>query len=108
MLKQMACLLSVNDEQPIGVDQMTACTHTALLQASPFAEQQIDYPNVDCEGYDYEPLEGLELAKYRPKIITIEAILDDTERRLDLMLSQNSYKRISTGVLTKIYVLESH
>lgn len=58
-----------------------------------FNVKEIDYLSIDTEGNELKVLEGLDLKKYRPKIITIEHNYEN-ERLIYKILSQQNYDLI--------------
>ena len=43
-----------------------------IIKKTKFSNKTIDFLNIDAEGYDYQVLLGLNLKKYKPKVICIE------------------------------------
>ena len=43
-----------------------------IIKETKFSNKTIDFLNIDAEGYDYQVLLGLNLKKYKPKVICIE------------------------------------
>jgi FkbM family methyltransferase len=68
-------LKSIENEEPARTRLVTTTTLNMVLAQSPF--EQISYLNIDCEGYDFEVLKGIDLDRYRPLVITIEARGDE-------------------------------
>lgn len=54
---------------------------------------QIDFLSLDIEGYEVEALAGMELTKYRPRVLIIESDSSDHERRLDDRLLTEGYEK---------------
>jgi FkbM family methyltransferase len=61
-------------------------TLTSILNDSLSPETNIDLLSIDVEGHDFEVLQGLDLAQYRPEIIIIEI------HSLNQITSTNIYK----------------
>lgn len=43
-----------------------------IIENTKYSEREIDFLNIDVEGYDYQVLKGLNFEKYSPNIICIE------------------------------------
>eukprot|EP01028_Stygiella_incarcerata_P012146 TRINITY_DN7303_c0_g2_i2.p1 TRINITY_DN7303_c0_g2~~TRINITY_DN7303_c0_g2_i2.p1 ORF type:complete len:427 (-),score=-84.01 TRINITY_DN7303_c0_g2_i2:593-1873(-) len=55
--------------------------------------KDIDILSIDIEGYEIEAIEGLNFAKYQPKIIVVESTGNEHEEVLDNILLTNNYKK---------------
>jgi len=52
--------------------QIKCKTLNQIIENTKFSNTEIDFLNIDVEGYDYQVLRGLNLQKFNPKIICIE------------------------------------
>lgn len=66
-------LRSVIGEVPQQMQTVRTTTLNHILAKHGAAIERIGYLNVDCEGHDFQVIRGLDLDRYRPAIITIEA-----------------------------------
>lgn len=64
--------------------------------------QEIDLVSIDVEGWELEVLEGLSFEKYRPKVIILENLFDDTAY-VEAM-SARGYTRWTHNHLNDVYV----
>jgi FkbM family methyltransferase len=65
--------LSAAGEKPIRFSDAITTTLTTIIEESPFRLGEIQYLNVDCEGHDLAVLRGLDFARWRPQIVSVEA-----------------------------------
>jgi len=65
--------LSAAGQKPVRYSVATTTTLTRLIEESPFQLGEIGFLNVDCEGHDLAVLRGLDFARCRPQIISVEA-----------------------------------
>ena len=69
-----------------------------------------DLLNIDVEGHEYEVLDGLDLKKFRPRIITVEIHVEKTEAifttRVFKYLKKNNYELISHYFHTSFFKAE--
>jgi FkbM family methyltransferase len=88
----------------------TTLDHVFSKLLSP--RQEIHFLKIDVEGYEKEVLEGLDLEKYRPWIIVIEATRPCTQIRTDhfwdYMLGDHHYEWAYFDGLNCFYVSEEH
>jgi len=56
--------------------QIVACRRlSTIIDESKYSNQQIDFLSIDAEGFDFQVLKSLDLARYRPKLIAVESHL---------------------------------
>ena len=67
------------------------CTLEAILDQIPNTQHCIDFFSLDVEGYELNVLKGLNLSKYRPRYILVEAIFFD---EVNSFLIKNNYEMI--------------
>jgi FkbM family methyltransferase len=82
---------SVLGETPVETRVITSRTLNSILAQAPWPIPQIGYLNVDCEGHDLEVLKGLDLDRYHPAIITVEAFEDGKSSEIDKHLEGQGY-----------------
>lgn len=73
-------------EQPVAksrLDTLFACHGVT----------QIDILSLDIEGYEVEAMRGLDLDRYRPRIMVIEVDSTDQEAALDAMILSHAYHK---------------
>ena len=63
---------SMIGEEPIKRSPIESRTLDQILQENYKVAPKIDFLSIDCEGYDHLVLKGLNLNKYRPRIICTE------------------------------------
>lgn len=83
--------LSVAGREPVSSELIKSSTLDEILTGSPFNGMQIGYLNIDCEGHDLNVLKGCTLDKWKPYIITIEALHDEEEDGIGAHLQAHSY-----------------
>lgn len=96
--------VSACGERPSEIREVQTTTLSQIIEASPYAGQQIDYLNVDVEGLDLAVLKGLDFNKYRPTVITAEALDDMSKTSLTAFLKAQGYKLSSVAHLTLFFV----
>ncbi len=65
---------------------------------------RVGYVNIDCEGHDLEVLKGLNLERYRPALITIEALAPDAAKAIINYLVASGYMHKETLRWTLLFV----
>ena len=98
------CVKSAIGETPLQSSIITSTTLDDVLETAPWPISQIGYLNVDCEGHDLQVLKGLSLKRYKPAILTIEALSEQDEHQLASYLEKYNYKRIETIYRTLVFV----
>lgn len=81
-------------------------TLNEVLELAPRVIKKIGYLNIDCEGLDLEVLKGLDLIRYAPTVITIEAH-DDQVSQTMAYLQDRGYVRKEQLHFTHLYVRSS-
>lgn len=88
--------------------QIESRTLNTILDEYLPAGQEIDYLNIDIEGHEEAALQGLDLKKYRPKIISIEILVDEIETVLQhpvyKILTKEGYQFINKCFFTSIFI----
>ena len=81
-------------------------TLNEVLELAPRVIKKIGYLNIDYEGLDLEVLKGLDLIRYAPTVITIEAH-DDQVSQTMAYLQDRGYVRKEQLHFTHLYVRSS-
>ncbi len=89
-------LESLIGRKPTGVRLVKTRVLDSILQSCPWPVGQIGYLNIDCEGHDLEVLKGLDLDRYQPAIITIEAFLEEERSAVFHHLIPREYEHKET------------
>ena len=82
--------------------EIEAKTLNDVLKNSKYNGQQIDFLNIDVQGYDYKVLKSLDFEVYKPKYICIEIQFINEKEIMDF-LTYNKYKKIWTGINSNIF-----
>ena len=82
-------------------EELTTTTLTRILEDHLPAGKKIDLLSVDVEGHDLEVIKGLDLKRFRPKLIVAECHDLDMATRGDLYkhLTENNYKLIGFATM---------
>ena len=87
-------------------------TLTAILDKTKFKRKEIDFLNIDTEGYDLEVLKGLDFKKYKPKLICVELIdhFNPDQKKIEKhkiykFLINKKYKLVWSGHFSHIFKL---
>jgi len=97
-------LESLTGCKPTGARLVKTRTLNSILQSCPWPVGQIGYLNIDCEGHDLEVLKGLDLDRYQPIIITIEAFLEKERPAIFHHLIPREYEHKDTIHRTFLFV----
>jgi len=97
-------LPSVLGEKPTSSHPIRTRTLNNLLGEAPWPIDTIGYLNVDCEGHDLEVIKGLDLARYRPAILTIEAYEPNERAETIEYLASHGYEHKETLFRTLVFV----
>ena len=65
--------LAENGHKPLRSSPITITPLDRLLERAGWVER-IDYLNIDCEGFELEVLRGTSLDRWRPRVISLEAL----------------------------------
>jgi FkbM family methyltransferase len=77
--------------EPLSSSVVRTRVLDSILAEAPWPIPQIGYLNIDCEGHDLEVLQGLSLDRYKPTIVTIEALTEEDQRQIRKYLFRNRY-----------------
>jgi FkbM family methyltransferase len=69
--------------------------------------KRFDYLNIDCEGNDLRVLKGLDLTKFSPYIITIEANKEESKQEIYDFLSSWGYRFCCSLGVTQVFAGQS-
>ena len=62
----------INKNRKYSKKKIEAKTLNSVLQNSKYKHQEIDFLNIDVQGYDYKVLKSLDFKIYKPKYICVE------------------------------------
>lgn len=91
-------------ERPYEIQIIQTTTLTQIIEASPYASREIHYLNVDAEGSDLAVLKGLDFKKYRPRVISVEALNATSRLGLVAFLERQGYKLSSVAHITLFFI----
>jgi FkbM family methyltransferase len=94
---------SLIGEAPISTRSVRTRTLESILKSCPWPIAGIGYLNIDCEGHDLEVLKGLDLARYRPAVVTIEAFPDQRDATIQ-HLGMHEFEHKETICNTLVFV----
>lgn len=102
-LKEWEKLWTFSEEDK---ERVVTKTLTSILDNNLPPDSAIDLLSIDVEGHDFNVLRGLDLTKYRPKVIIIELHTMDKINETDIYryLSDNDYKLKYFAVLNAYFV----
>ncbi len=77
-----------------GFNKITvpASTLNTVLEKYLPADAEIDFISIDVEGTELEVLKGLDLSRFRPRAIVIEANTNDQIEAINHLVNRNGYK----------------
>jgi FkbM family methyltransferase len=84
--------VSTVGSKPIRFSRATSTTLNDIIQGSPFRFEEVQYLNVDCEGYDLTVLRGLDFGRCRPRILSVEAWNQDDREAIEQFLNPYGYR----------------
>lgn len=95
--------------------QIECKTLNQIIKNTRFSNNEIDFLNIDVEGYDYQVLKGLNLKQYNPKIICIEIskLVDKKnenykDSKIFKYLIKNNYKLVWNGSNSFIFQMKNN
>jgi FkbM family methyltransferase len=91
-------------------ERLVTRTLTSILDENWKAGDAIDLLSIDVEGHDFQVLQSLDLARYRPKIVVIEmhTIENLEENEIYRYLTSNGYAFRYYAVLNAYFVDTNH
>jgi FkbM family methyltransferase len=106
---EIAAEIRERGEQQLSVEKIATSPLSDVLDQYLPAGQQIDYLNIDVEGLDFQALRSLNLARYRPRIISIEdrgnrSVEASLEREIPTYLKRNGYALLAKTYQTYFFV----
>jgi len=91
-------------ESPLEKKEMETTTLTHILDGIYTKPPKIDFLTIDCEGQDFEVLQGLDLTIYKPEIIAVETTYDNcAQAAFSSYLEHYGYQLYGMTKLTSIY-----
>jgi FkbM family methyltransferase len=96
--------LSLMGTEPESLIKLRTTTLTKVIEESPFSPAQINYLNIDCEGHDFTVLRGLDLARCRPQVLSIEAFTEEERWTIGDFLAPYGYRCDQLLTKTMIFV----
>jgi FkbM family methyltransferase len=97
-------LCSAIGETPRSSVMVTTRTLDNILEQTPWPISEIGYLNIDCEGHDLEVIKALDFGRYKPAIITIEALTPEDQHRTREYLLRLGYEHAETIYKTLLFV----
>jgi FkbM family methyltransferase len=95
--------------------QIKCKTLNQIIENTRFSNSEIDFLNIDVEGYDYQVLRGLNLKQYNPKIICIEISKlvnkkneEYKNTKIFKYLTKNNYKLVWEGSNSYIFQINNN
>lgn len=95
---------TVDDADRPYLKPARTATLTQVLELHGVAPRPIDYLNIDCEGHDLAVLQGLDLARYPVRILTIEALDAATESQIIAYAQTHGFEFKQKLFLTLFFV----
>jgi FkbM family methyltransferase len=86
----------------------------SILKNAGYNEMAFEFLKVDVEGHELEALQGLDLSRYRPKVILCEVTIPDSTEKTDfypalnLYLSENGYEHAFFDGLNSWWIEDAH
>jgi len=82
---------------------VTTTTLQSVLDASPYAAEQVDFLDIDCEGADLAVLRGFVLDRRKPLVLCIESHGAAEQEEIRAYLAGYGYEQISSLGPSVIY-----
>jgi FkbM family methyltransferase len=99
-------------EHGCKIEKRTVGTATLTSVLDRYAAGEIHFLNIDAEGAERAALQGLDLARYRPWIVLIEATLPNTQTEAhdawEPLLTGRGYHFVYFDGLNRFYVADEH
>jgi FkbM family methyltransferase len=96
--------LAENGDKPLRRAPITITPLDRLLERTGWVER-VDYLNIDCEGFEIEVLHGTDLARWRPRLISIEALDAERLARVRAHLGSFGYIEAARTRITAFFAL---
>lgn len=97
-------LESFHGQKPLVHTNIRTTTLNNIIAELESPIDRIGYLNIDCEGHDLEVLKGLDLERYRPAVITIEALEPGAANAIIKHLVASKYLHKETLRYTLLFV----
>ena len=92
----------INKNRKYDKKKIEAKTLNSVLQNSKYKHQEIDFLNIDVQGYDYKVLKSLDFKVYKPKYICVETQFVNKKKIMNF-LAHKKYQKVWTGINSNIY-----
>ena len=83
--------LAANGEKPLGKHEIQIRTLDTVLEQH-IKGRNLNFLNIDCEGYEEKILNGITLKKWKPNLIAIEYLDDEKLMILKRQMLKNDYQ----------------
>jgi FkbM family methyltransferase len=92
----------INKKRKFYKKRVEAKTLNEVLKNSKYEDKEIDFLNIDAQGFDYKVLKSLNFNRYKPKYICVE-IQFINKKKIINFLYRKKYKKIWTGINSNIF-----
>ena len=106
-------LVNFHKTKPKQIKKINTKTLNSIIMKTPFANEKIDFMNIDVEGHELNVLKGFDLKKYSPTIIVIEYLdlnvkkLEITNFNLQNIINSKIYKYMINNNYTLVNWIHS-
>tara|TARA_B100000035_G_scaffold308193_1_gene312497 strand:- start:615 stop:1325 length:711 start_codon:yes stop_codon:yes gene_type:complete len=106
-------LVNFHKTKPKQIKKINTKTLNSIIMKTPFANEKIDFMNIDVEGHELNVLKGFDLKKYSPTIIVIEYLdlnvkkLEITNFNLQNIINSEIYKYMINNNYTLVNWIHS-
>ena len=106
-------LVNFHKTKPKQIKKINTKTLNSIIMKTPFANEKIDFMNIDVEGHELNVLKGFDLKKYSPTIIVIEYLdlnvkkLEITNFNLQNIINSEVYKYMINNNYTLVNWIHS-
>jgi len=106
-------LVNFHKTKPKQIKKIETKTLNSIIMKTPFANEKIDFMNIDVEGHELNVLKGFDLKKYSPTIIVIEYLdlnvkkLEITNFNLQNIINSEIYKYMINNNYTLVNWIHS-
>jgi len=106
-------LVNFHKTKPKQIKKINTKTLNSIIMKTPFANEKIDFMNIDVEGHELDVLKGFDLIKFSPTIIVIEYLdlnvkkLEITNFNLQNIINSEIYKYMINNNYTLVNWIHS-
>ncbi len=106
-------LVNFHKTKPKQIKKINTKTLNSIIMKTPFANEKIDFMNIDVEGHELDVLKGFDLIKFSPTIIVIEYLdlnvkkLEITNFNLQNIINSEVYKYMINNNYTLVNWIHS-